>query len=125
MKGLFYEYFFVICYGISSYMPDYCNMVCNDRVNGGCQMSIVIKGMQIPGNCTKCHLMCALRHFNILTDNRPDDCPLVEIPQHHGRLIDADALKTWFGEKDLYSYDYIVGIINDEPTIIEAEGADE
>lgn len=33
------------------------------------------------------------------------------------RLIDADALKTWFGEKDLYTYDYIVGTINDAPTI--------
>lgn len=33
------------------------------------------------------------------------------------RLIDADYLKTWFGEKDLYSYDYIIGTINDAPTI--------
>ena len=33
------------------------------------------------------------------------------------RLIDADYLKTWFGEKDLYTYDYIVGTINDAPTI--------
>ena len=33
------------------------------------------------------------------------------------RLIDADYLKTWFGEKDLYTYDYIIGIINDAPTI--------
>ena len=33
------------------------------------------------------------------------------------RLIDADYLKTWFGEKDLYTYDYIIGTINDAPTI--------
>ena len=33
------------------------------------------------------------------------------------RIIDADYLKTWFGEKDLYTYDYIVGTINDAPTV--------
>ena len=33
------------------------------------------------------------------------------------RLIDADYLKTWFGEKDLYTYDYIIGTIDDAPTI--------
>lgn len=33
------------------------------------------------------------------------------------RLIDADYLKTWFGEKDLYSYDYIIGTIDDAPTV--------
>lgn len=38
------------------------------------------------------------------------------------RLIDADALKTWFGEKDLYAYDYIVGTIDDAPTIVEFDG---
>ena len=33
------------------------------------------------------------------------------------RLINADYLKTWFGEKDLYGYDYIIGTIDDAPTI--------
>lgn len=33
------------------------------------------------------------------------------------RLIDADVLKTWFGEKDLYTYDYIIGTIDDAPTV--------
>lgn len=33
------------------------------------------------------------------------------------RLIDADYLKTWFGEKDLYTYDYIIGTIDDAPTV--------
>ena len=33
------------------------------------------------------------------------------------RLIDADELKTWFGEKDLYSYDYIIDIINNASTV--------
>ena len=25
-------------------------------------------------------------------ENRPSDCPLIEVPEQHGRLIDADAL---------------------------------
>ena len=33
------------------------------------------------------------------------------------RLIDADYLKTWFGEKDLYTYDYIICTIDDAPTV--------
>lgn len=33
------------------------------------------------------------------------------------RSIDADYLKTWFGEKDLYTYDYIIGTIDDAPTV--------
>lgn len=33
------------------------------------------------------------------------------------RIIDADYLKTWFGEKDLYTYDYIIGTIDDAPTV--------
>ena len=33
------------------------------------------------------------------------------------RLIDADYLKTWFGERDLYAYDYIIDTIDDVPTV--------
>jgi len=33
------------------------------------------------------------------------------------RLIDADYLKTWFGERDLYTYDYIIDTIDDVPTV--------
>ena len=33
------------------------------------------------------------------------------------RLIDADELKTWFGERDLYSYDYIIGTIDSAYTV--------
>lgn len=57
-------------------------------------MSLILKGMQIPENCAKCGLMCVLRHFNILNDNRPDDCPLIELPEHHGRLIDENEVRT-------------------------------
>ena len=99
-------------------------------------MSVVIKGMQMPKNCTNCGLMCALRHFNILNDNRPSNCPLVEIPEHHGQLIDRDALSLreklkLIEEREIqiyggvsWSFAWCIAAIEDAPTIIEAEGAD-
>lgn len=82
-------------------------------------MSVLIKGMQIPENCMKCGLMCALRHFNILNDNRPDGCPLIELPEHHGRLIDADDMRNlWAGCSINGS---ILPLLDARPTIVEAE----
>ena len=43
-----------------------------------------------------------------IDDSKPLNCPLVEVPTPHGRLIDAD--------RYLYSGDLIP-----EPTVIEAE----
>ena len=66
-------------------------------------MSVLIKGMEMPKSCESCPCKTAdafgglgcqatgyipLRKVN---QDRPDNCPLVEIPPH-GRLIDADAL---------------------------------
>ena len=80
-------------------------------------MSIYIKGMEIPTSCRKCGLMMncddcegwecyclplkkSIGHLEkfrdepyVLTDKRRDDCPLLHVPKH-GRLIDADALKS-------------------------------
>lgn len=65
-------------------------------------MSILIKGMEMPFTCLTCNFhkcaggvgdFCSLtkrRQFRF--KNRPKDCPLVEVPEPHGRLIDADAL---------------------------------
>ena len=66
-------------------------------------MSVVIKGMKMPNNCDECPCYyetegawrneCeVLGKEYIASDNRPEWCPLVELPPH-GRLIDADALK--------------------------------
>ena len=46
-------------------------------------MSILIKGMEMPKNCSECPLVVCL--------SVESDCPLVPVPPH-GRLIDADAL---------------------------------
>ena len=66
-------------------------------------MSVVIKSIQMPTSCYYCGLTdtsfinCqAFSQPRLLEDDceerRPEWCPLVELPEHHGRLIDADRL---------------------------------
>ena len=65
-------------------------------------MSILIKGMEMPKNCDSCPCYyetegawrneCeVLQREHYITDERPDWCPLVPVPEH-GDLIDRDAL---------------------------------
>ena len=59
-----------------------------------------------------------------LDDIKPDSCPMIELPVHHGRLIDADALEEERWDADTrcgYVQVVDVGTIQDAPTIIEAE----
>ena len=93
-------------------------------------MSILIKGMEMPTSCYKCELMTANYGCVIVGAvggesyrKRALDCPLVEIPTPHGRLIDADALIKEFGDvlgkiaaenlNDMW--------IGEQPTVIESE----
>ena len=105
-------------------------------------MSLLIKGMEMPKNCDSCRFM-VFEDTNCLPELfcgcpivfrahpqheecRPDYCPLIELPPH-GRLIDADALKSddgWLDNQDgtqtHIQYVYANSIIY-APTIIEAE----
>lgn len=80
-------------------------------------MSIIIKGMDKPKDCSYCIL--ANKHINGLCEAKYycrleadfEHCPLVEIPTPHGRLIDADQITL---ECQWCSLD-------DAPTILEAE----
>ena len=69
-------------------------------------MSVLIKGMQMPKSCKTCALLqdydgcmyCPFGDCPVFGDIEyvpnhvaSDICPLVELPDHHGRLIDADA----------------------------------
>ena len=97
-------------------------------------MSILIRGMEMPKNCDKCRFQSALRlycdampyNFCGNTDDieRPDWCPLVEIPTPHGRLIDADKLM-----RDIEEYHLSDGKfqhwVDVQQTVIEAEGSEE
>ena len=109
-------------------------------------MSVLIKGMEMPKSCGRCwfnksSLSCAITGSYIDRDDenreRLDDCPLVEVPEPHGRLIDKDRLKremlwNFAGEKiPLYDCDNnpvdfhvkdVEATINSQPTVIEPEG---
>ena len=64
-------------------------------------MSIRIKGMKMPDDCKTCDLcqyddgfwgFCFANDERIADEGRREDCPLIEVPTPHGRLIDADEL---------------------------------
>jgi len=62
-------------------------------------MSVLIKGMKMPKKCLWCPLQyigfCQVTKTDVNSDlgRRADDCPLVELPEKHGRLIDAEVAK--------------------------------
>ena len=93
-------------------------------------MSVLIKGMKMPDCCNNCEFhweedvlfeimhQCQVKTGyinNADIHSFPYDCPLVELPEKHGRLIDEDALPLDIEWND----------IEDAPTVIEAEGAEE
>ena len=62
---------------------------------------LVIRGMELPKTCGDCvfsriRMDCRLTGKDISRDwvNRkiPDSCPLIPLPERHGRLIDGDVL---------------------------------
>lgn len=90
-------------------------------------MGVYIKGMKIPKSCVDCRfhksIYCTLT--NICT-NTAQDCPLIEVPTSHGRLIDANPIMKFITDglnNGEFGYDQIkvMGEIQYAPTIIEAE----
>lgn len=91
---------------------------------------IAIKDMDMPNNCKDCPfyeyqddyedccwVTMSGRGERYLNERHPD-CPLVEIPKGHGRLIDADAYR-----KDMLNsreFDFFK-TLDMQPTIIEAD----
>lgn len=68
-------------------------------------MSVIVKGMKMPDSCAVCRfagkggyhmerVVCMFTGKNEDAKNvdRLSDCPLVALPDKHGRLVDADAL---------------------------------
>ena len=97
-------------------------------------MSVLIKGMKMPSGCISCDFCNPFtdkpycRRLMRITPKvtRLKDCPLVEVPTPHGRLVDADALKATFCAECNHTItcedcdiDYHIGRL--APTIIEAE----
>ena len=103
-------------------------------------MSVLIKNMEMPTNCADCPLnydqmACAVTWTRWWSDSmvimnfdsdkeRMPNCPLIEIPTPHGRLIDADELanKTFYGATSAPYITYKKFV--DAPTVIEAEGTE-
>ena len=61
-------------------------------------MSVLVKGMKMPEDCFSCPLkeegFCNITNAYAMGINeRNSDCPLVELPEHHGRLFDQDDVK--------------------------------
>lgn len=60
-------------------------------------MGVYIKGLELPKGCYECPLMdgeygdCKAGATG-LYDPYMEDCPLIEVPEPHGRLIDGDKL---------------------------------
>ena len=101
-------------------------------------MSVLIKGMRMPENCIKCPMqfggMCCVMPAEVdegrvaptveeaWKQGKPDWCPLVEIPEPHGRLIDGDALQCKVDDIGLGYYE-VLGVTEDTiemaPTVIE------
>lgn len=96
-------------------------------------MTIMIKGADMPEHCGICNALYhgVLCHgvFRSL-DEKPKNCPLVEIPEPHGRLIDADKLKAMMEERrkrlkdddSIWEESVVDVFLDDAPTVIEAEG---
>ena len=109
-------------------------------------MSILIKGFIMPHCCDVCSFSdwsnlhqtavckvnyykpCFADHSNEFLKRRSDSCPLVEIPEPHGRLIDGDALQCKVDDIGL-GYFAVYGVTEDTidsaPTVIEAEGSED
>ena len=90
-------------------------------------MSVLIKDMQMPKNCSECPLSLSGKYCRIhktyttfiKIPARPAYCPIVGLPEHHGRLIDADEMKNlWAGCSISGS---ISPLLDARPTVVEAE----
>ena len=108
-------------------------------------MSVVIKSMQMPEDCRECRFQdygsntgdtwCGVndvilaKNFKAIEfDGRPDWCPLVELPEHHGRLIDAEETKEHLYQCEtngrplhLMELQKRLCCIDELPTVFEAE----
>ena len=104
---------------------------------------VLIRGMEMPKNCWECSLSdvdddygrcCLFSGIACLNIGRQDNCPLIEVPTPHGRLIDVDELygaiidKGQSNERGKYHIgDFweltgreIKEVIDKQPTIIKA-----
>ena len=98
-------------------------------------MSVVLK-MDMPITCSSCRFqdvgLCyavgdhpseaEYIPYELLDKAKPEWCPIIgEIPDSHGRLVDADALIV-NKFKNPISYNAFTNLINRQMTVVKAEG---
>ena len=106
-------------------------------------MSVVVQGMDMPDSCRHCCMMtgtfCDVLNIDVDpyydgAKHRNVCCPLVELPEKHGRLIDADHLMEILADRlvkvseryGVYStvagaVSGAMGLVDAQNVIIEAE----
>ena len=104
-------------------------------------MSVVVKGMRMPENCIKCPMQfggwCYVAPPEIdervaptvdeaWEQGKPEWCPLIALPDKHGRLVDADATIKEIKARNPYDVSYedawAITCIEHASTIVESEG---
>ena len=97
-------------------------------------MGIYIKNIEMPKSCRECRFcngsvffipdcgVCAWCNVDgkVRDAYTMQDCPLIPIPEH-GRLIDADELKTAFPCGESVRTECVRATIDHTPTVIPAE----
>lgn len=103
--------------------------------------SVLIRGMKMPKGClecpfkdigmstmTQCLLVAGWVEYANDGYGIPDACPLVGLPEKHGRLVDADIAYDKIAEQEGGYYMDMDGVdcgLGETPTVIEAEGDEE
>lgn len=68
-------------------------------------MSILIKGMEMPKSCDDCYIANCPNDISY-TDrgkgSRHINCPIIEVPEPHGELIDMDDFLSEWSELESY-----------------------
>ena len=96
---------------------------------------ILIRGMEMPETCGLCKLClddsricngyCMFFHRRVNMMERDKNCPLVPLPEGHGRMGDLDALMPDFVKArwEFFSDgDTFLRLLKNAPTIVPAEG---
>lgn len=93
-------------------------------------MSLLIKNMKMPTGCASCDFWCLLEsdgsaycrrtmHLIRKMAERPEWCPiLLELPEEHGPLIDADRLREIMKKRPACEH---ILVINSADVIVPAE----
>ena len=94
-------------------------------------MSILIKGVDVPKCCADCDddmLRIAIGCPLFASNGKHENCPLVEVPTPHGRLMDADELERRYMFKDEFYCEVdndtmylFISELDSMPTVIESE----